>query len=133
MAFVERDGVKIYFEDTGEGPAVLLSHGYSATSQMWAAQVEALKSEYRVVTWDMRGHGRTDTLDRGPLPPRASVPDLDRCVDRARSQLERVRGPGDRSHRLLVRSPQELHLPPVHGHDAENIVHRAHRKAFTIW
>ena len=61
MSFVEREGVKIYYEDAGEGPPVLLSHGYSATSQMWEAQVAALKSDYRVVTWDMRGHGRTDS------------------------------------------------------------------------
>lgn len=43
MAFLDRDGVRIYYDVQGSGPAVLLSHGYSATSQMWARQVEALK------------------------------------------------------------------------------------------
>lgn len=63
MANLNRDGVNIYYEDNGSGPAVLLSHGYSATTRMWAAQVEALKGSYRVITWDMRGHGQSDSPD----------------------------------------------------------------------
>ena len=35
MPYIERDGVKVYYESEGSGPAVLLSHGYSATSAMW--------------------------------------------------------------------------------------------------
>ena len=42
MAMLARDGVNIYYETHGEGPVILLSHGYSATSQMWRGQVEAL-------------------------------------------------------------------------------------------
>ena len=61
MAYLDRSGVKIYYEDHGTGPAVLLSHGYSATSRMWAGQVDALKDRYRVITWDMRGHGESDS------------------------------------------------------------------------
>lgn len=64
MALLERDGVKLYYEAHGEGPAVLLSHGYSATTEMWAGQVEPLTSAgYQVVTWDMRGHGQSDAPD----------------------------------------------------------------------
>lgn len=63
MAFLNRDGVRIFYDVQGSGPAVLLSHGYSATSQMWTRQVEALKDRYRVITWDMRGHGQSDSPD----------------------------------------------------------------------
>ncbi|MBT3535509.1 MAG: alpha/beta fold hydrolase, partial [Rhodospirillaceae bacterium] len=49
-----------YFEDHGAGPAVLLSHGFSASSTMWQDQVAALRNRYRVLTWDMRGHGQSD-------------------------------------------------------------------------
>jgi pimeloyl-ACP methyl ester carboxylesterase len=63
MAYLDRDGVKIYYEDQGTGPAVLLSHGYSATSQMWRGQVQPLAAKYRLITWDMRGHGMTDSPD----------------------------------------------------------------------
>lgn len=46
MAYLDRDGVRIYYDVQGNGPAVLLSHGYSATAQMWTKQVEALKDRY---------------------------------------------------------------------------------------
>lgn len=63
MPTINRDGVNIYYEEHGSGPAVVLSHGYSATSQMWNGQLPALADKYRVITWDMRGHGQTDSPD----------------------------------------------------------------------
>jgi pimeloyl-ACP methyl ester carboxylesterase len=60
VPFLDRGGVKIYYEDHGHGPAILLSHGYSATCRMWDAQVAALAPRYRIIIWDMRGHGETD-------------------------------------------------------------------------
>jgi pimeloyl-ACP methyl ester carboxylesterase len=44
MPTLDRNGVGIHYEDHGQGPAILLSHGYSATSQMWAKQVEAFQA-----------------------------------------------------------------------------------------
>ena len=55
------DGVKIYYEDHGSGAAILLTHGYSATSKMWAGQIGPLSENYRVIAWDMRGHGQSDS------------------------------------------------------------------------
>ena len=63
MPKLNRDGVEIYFEDHGQGPAVLLTHGYSADSTMWRDQVAALRDDHRVIVWDMRGHGRSDYPD----------------------------------------------------------------------
>ncbi|WP_322796895.1 alpha/beta fold hydrolase [Tepidiforma sp.] len=63
MPHLDRDGVSIFYQVAGSGPAILLSHGYSATSRMWDAQVSALSPEYAVVTWDMRGHGQSDSPD----------------------------------------------------------------------
>jgi pimeloyl-ACP methyl ester carboxylesterase len=60
MAKLDRDDVAIHYEIEGEGPVLLLSHGYSATGEMWRGQVEALKDRFRVITWDMRGHGASD-------------------------------------------------------------------------
>jgi len=61
MTTITRDGVKIYYEDHGSGPAILLTHGYSATSKMWAGQIGPFSKKYRVITWDMRGHGQSDS------------------------------------------------------------------------
>ncbi len=60
MAMLNRDGVGIYYEVHGEGPPLLLSHGYSATSEMWRGQIEALAKDFKLILWDMRGHGRSD-------------------------------------------------------------------------
>ena len=60
MAKLNRAGVELYYEVHGAGPTLLLTHGYSATSQMWRGQIEALAPHYRLVIWDMRGHGQSD-------------------------------------------------------------------------
>jgi pimeloyl-ACP methyl ester carboxylesterase len=82
MPFVERDGVRIFYEAAGEGPPVLLSHGYSATSRMWRGQVEALAPRYRIITWDMRGHGQSDSPDDPALySEAATVGDMAAILD----------------------------------------------------
>jgi pimeloyl-ACP methyl ester carboxylesterase len=63
MPTLNRDGVSLYYEVHGEGPVLLLTHGFASTSQMWAAQVGPFSQGRRVVTWDMRGHGRSDAPD----------------------------------------------------------------------
>jgi pimeloyl-ACP methyl ester carboxylesterase len=61
MAYLDRDGVRIYYEVHGTGPAILLSHGYSATCAMWAGQVGPLSEKHTLILWDMRGHGNSDS------------------------------------------------------------------------
>lgn len=61
VSVLDRDGVRIRYDRAGEGPVVLLSHGYTASGRMWAPNVEALAgSGHTVVTWDQRGHGDSD-------------------------------------------------------------------------
>jgi pimeloyl-ACP methyl ester carboxylesterase len=49
------------FDDSGgDGPPVVLSHGFLMDREMFAPQVTALGSEYRVITWDERGFGDTE-------------------------------------------------------------------------
>jgi len=60
MARLDRNGVGIHYEVHGQGPAILLSHGYSATCRMWDGQIEAFKDRFKVIVWDMRGHGQSD-------------------------------------------------------------------------
>ncbi|MCR9279858.1 MAG: alpha/beta fold hydrolase [Pseudomonadaceae bacterium] len=61
MALLDRNGVNIYYEVHGEGPTLILTHGFSATSAMWKPQLSALGEHYQVVVWDMRGHGQSDS------------------------------------------------------------------------
>jgi pimeloyl-ACP methyl ester carboxylesterase len=63
MPKIDRDGVKIHYEVHGDGPPLILTHGYSSTSAMWKGQIEALSRHHRLVLWDMRGHGQSDYPD----------------------------------------------------------------------
>lgn len=59
MPYLNHDGVGIYYEVHGKGTPLLLSHGFSASSEMWRDQIAPLSANYKVITWDMRGHGRS--------------------------------------------------------------------------
>jgi pimeloyl-ACP methyl ester carboxylesterase len=63
MPKIDRDGIKIYYEVHGSGPPLILTHGYSSTSAMWTAQIEALSKHHSLILWDMRGHGQSDYPD----------------------------------------------------------------------
>jgi pimeloyl-ACP methyl ester carboxylesterase len=53
------NGIEIEYQDGGQGSPVLLGHGYSASGRMWDGQRAALGDHYRILSWDLRGHGRT--------------------------------------------------------------------------
>ncbi len=59
MSRVRVRGIELAYEIEGSGPAVVLLHGYPFNRSMWREQVEALRSSYRVITPDLRGHGET--------------------------------------------------------------------------
>jgi len=67
--FVERDGVKIFYEVYGDGKAtILLLPPWSIVhSRCWKMQIPYLARHYRVITFDPRGNGRSDR----PIGPNA--------------------------------------------------------------
>jgi pimeloyl-ACP methyl ester carboxylesterase len=95
MAFAAINGQNIYYEDTGgDGPAVVLGHGFLMDHEMFEPQVAALRDRYRVVTWDERGFGLTG-FDGKPFTYWDSAADclglmthlgIDRCVVGGMSQ-----------------------------------------------
>ena len=62
MPQVELNGIHVNYEEHGAPGAtpILLTHAFAATLQMWEPQFEAWR-DYRVIGWDMRGHGGTDS------------------------------------------------------------------------
>ena len=62
MPHADVNGQRIYYEDTGGGGLPLvLAHGLLMDHEMFTPQVEALAPPHRVVTWDERSHGLTET------------------------------------------------------------------------
>jgi pimeloyl-ACP methyl ester carboxylesterase len=82
MPMLDRDGVKIHYDVAGDGPALILTHGYSSTGEMWAGQVGPLADRFKIITWDMRGHGRSDyPSDPAAYSPELSVGDMVAILD----------------------------------------------------
>lgn len=94
MPTLDRDGVAIHYEIHGSGPAtVLLTHGFSATSRMWRGQIPALARRHRVVLWDMRGHGLSDSPeDPAAYSEAATVADMAALLDVAGARRAVVGG-----------------------------------------
>ena len=65
MPFADVNGQRIAYDDTGgDGPAVVLAHGFLMDRSMFTHQVDALSPAYRVVAWDERGFGDTEWDER---------------------------------------------------------------------
>lgn len=59
MSNIQRNGTDLYYEVTGTGSPILLTHGFAATSRMWRTQLDAFARQNEIIRWDLRGHGRT--------------------------------------------------------------------------
>ena len=64
------DGVRLAYDVSGSGPAILLLHGAGGahTRQSWhkAGYVKRFQGEFTVVTMDIRGHGESDQPESAP-------------------------------------------------------------------
>lgn len=66
MQFVTSDGVKLEYDDDGQGMPVVITTGYAGFKEIWHQQVRALISNgYRVINLDRRNHGRSEQTDKG--------------------------------------------------------------------
>lgn len=59
------NGVEISYEEAGTPSAfpVILIHGFPFSHDMWKLQVAALKNSYRIIAYDLRGHGNSSVGD----------------------------------------------------------------------
>ena len=93
MPKLDRDGVAIHYDVAGSGPALILTHGFSATGEMWAGQLPALTPHFTVITWDMRGHGRSDyPADLSLYSEDATVADMAALLDAVGAQSAVIGG-----------------------------------------
>ncbi len=70
--FVEIDGVHVRYREAGSGPAVVLVHGYSASSDSWLGVIPAVAVGHRVIAVDLKGFGWTSRPD-GDYSPAAQA------------------------------------------------------------
>ncbi len=60
--------VKIYQHAIGQGPTIVLVHGWAMHSGIWQAFAEQLAKHYQVICLDLPGHGQSDALNDFNLP-----------------------------------------------------------------
>ena len=70
---VKIEGKKIHYITAGQGPAVILLHGYTQTSRMWRPLIEKLKGKFTVIAPDLPGIGDSDIPKSGADMRTASV------------------------------------------------------------
>lgn len=93
MATLTSGGVEIAYSVDGSGTPVLLSHGYSASQRMWRGQIEALSPSYKLITWDMRGHGESASpSDPAEYSEAKTVADVAAVLDAAGAEKAVIGG-----------------------------------------
>jgi len=79
------DGLKIHSSVTGKGPnTVILVHGWTCDETTWTDQVPVLAKNYRVVTLDLPGHGKSDS----PTDGKFSMDLFARAVEAVRAEVQ---------------------------------------------
>ncbi len=63
--FVDADGLRVHVAEAGEGPPVLLLHGWPQHWYMWRRVIERLGCQFRLIAPDLRGFGWTETPGHG--------------------------------------------------------------------
>jgi pimeloyl-ACP methyl ester carboxylesterase len=74
------DGVKLFYDVAGEGPAVVLLHPMPCSHRFWLGAVESLKTRYRVIIPDLRGMGQS-AAGEGAITMEKLGADLVRLLD----------------------------------------------------
>ena len=62
MPYADNGSVRIHYQVEGEGPALVLQHGFTESLVDWyeCGYVESLRPDYRLILIDARGHGASD-------------------------------------------------------------------------
>ncbi|MBI3942519.1 MAG: alpha/beta fold hydrolase [Chloroflexi bacterium] len=64
MPYLLTNSIQTYYEEAGQGVPVVLIHDLGSSCGFWNFQVAEFAGHFRVVTYDLRGHGRSEKVDR---------------------------------------------------------------------
>ncbi|MGI9184304.1 MAG: alpha/beta fold hydrolase [Solirubrobacteraceae bacterium] len=100
---VDRDGLRVAGQEAGEGPAVVLLHGLTATRHYVVMGSTALeRSDHRVIAYDARGHGRSSPAsDPSAYGYDELATDLEAVLDHAGVPRAILAGASMGAHTLL--------------------------------
>jgi pimeloyl-ACP methyl ester carboxylesterase len=81
MGHVQLSDATLWYDAVGEGPPLVFVHGGWSSAEAWTPQVESFATDFRVVTVDLRGHGRTGATDRRRYSVDLFADDLEAILD----------------------------------------------------
>lgn len=110
VPFVDReDGVRLFWEQDGDGPGLLVSHSYIQHPEVLDGLVAELRGGHRLIRYDARGAG--ESTRRGPYDMRTDVADLI-AVAEAAGPIAAVVANGDATNRCVHAAAQRPELIP---------------------
>mgnify|MGYP006281573789 CR=1 FL=1 len=59
------DGASVYYEDSGDGPPLVLIHGWGCTPRFFTRNTDPLSKQVRVINMALRGHGPSESVSYG--------------------------------------------------------------------
>jgi pimeloyl-ACP methyl ester carboxylesterase len=112
-------GVRLHYQERGRGEALLLIMGTGADHTFWANQIPAFAGQFRVIAYDARGVGRSETVS----PPESCTMAV--MADDAAALLEALQIPAAHvsglslgstvGQELALRHPSRVHSLQLHG------------------
>ncbi len=70
--YLQLEGTRVRYLDVGQGPVVVLLHGFASSIENWITVIPRLKENYRVIALDLKGFGWTDR-PQGDYSPKAQA------------------------------------------------------------
>lgn len=83
MPYIERDGTRLFYSESGDGPPMLLIHGWTCDGNDWHGQIPGFEQKYRVLVIDNRGHGRSGEAAGGDYTIEAYAADAAAVLEAA--------------------------------------------------
>jgi pimeloyl-ACP methyl ester carboxylesterase len=73
MPFVNVDGLRVHYLEEGQGPPVVLIHGWGMSAECWDDVMAVLTADYRCLALDLPGYGRSEQSERVSVQDYAGV------------------------------------------------------------
>jgi pimeloyl-ACP methyl ester carboxylesterase len=134
MPKIRIGGINLYYEMIGQGQPLLFIHGLGSSNRDWEKQAAFFSRDYLVVTFDVRGHGRSD---KPPGPYSISLfandtKELIKSLDLAPVHIVGLSMGGMIAFQLAASSPELLRSMVIVNSAPEFII-RTFRQRIELW
>lgn len=106
--FATVNGTKIYYEEYGQGEPLILLHGFGGTASVWKDFIPEYAKHFRVIAWDMRGHGRSTNPDTSQVFLHATAArDLLALMDQLKLNKVKIMGHSSGGIIIMIAATQQ--------------------------